>query len=231
MSPFGEVFHPDSNLAGGFRAFLASRQRSIAGSSGKELMDEYFATMTETRGIPSLDIMFNQLEIPCLTWNQYDSHFIYGYLKQTGSVVISLERDIFDTYVSECYLASKGGQAHKFPHHGPSEDLQGLALDPKDYLHYRKRIVWHRARLREAMDDYRYFYRLDYARLAETQRVPPDLCEMIERMGRERRPEVTKDRIQLHEPGILPTNVEYRTAFSNYDEIRKLEDSLRVGES
>jgi hypothetical protein len=232
VSPFGEVFNPDADLAGGFRSFVAARNRSIANTSGREVLDEYFATMTAIRGIPSLDIMFNQLEIPCLTWNPYDSHFIYGYLKDTGSVVISLERDLVETYVSQRYLALKGGPAHTYDRTASAaEDLRGLVLDANDYRWYRKRTVWHRTRLYEAMHDYRYFYRLDYAQLAKLQRVPPELCNMIERMATERRMTINQNHIQVHDPGIFRTNVEYAAAFSNYEEIRKLEEALQGGGS
>ncbi len=188
-------------------------------------MDAYFGTMKAIRGVPHVDIMFNQLEIPSFTWNPYEFFFVYGYLKEARAAIISLERDIFETYVSSKYLELTGGPAHNYEKadHSP-EVTRNLVLDPEEYRSYRRRIVWHRARLEEAMQGYDYFYRLDYAELAKSRSIPDELCDLIVRMAKEHRVKVDRKLMQIEEPSIYPSNVDYSEAFQNYNEVKEIRD-------
>jgi len=218
---FGEVFNPDAaNVLGAFTEFVESRDRGFRKRGSDTVLDEYFQDFTMVHGIIHFDLMFNQAEIPCLSWNPYQDLFAYGYLKSRRAVVISLERESRDCYVSGQYLRCTGAKtAHYFTDANRAACAGRFVLDIKDYRSYCQTIARHRQRLYEAMSDYPYFIKCRYEDLAQRCRLPDELVELIERSGKEHGIKVNKDLLQLLPPPIAPTSVNYRDVFENFDEL------------
>jgi hypothetical protein len=220
VSSFGEVFNPDGFQIGGFRDFLEAKSREICkGHDG--FLKAYFEQFEHIRRIFAVDMMFNQLEIPTVTWNPHPNFGYFGYLQAVGAVVISLERDPFDSFISMKFLQNAGGVAHRYSEADKFGDLtEVLTLDEAELVQYRDRVLWHRANLIATMAGNPYFYRLHYNTLAQTLAIPSDLRDLICQRAAEMGIAANPNEVQLQPPRILPSNVDYTRVFENYSEMR-----------
>lgn len=194
--------------------------------SGYDILDRYFDTLYGIRSIPHIDVMFNQLEIASTTWNSEPYFFIYNYMKSAHSVVIHLERDIEDSYLSGLYLQKVQGKAHNFDNTHITQ-ATGLTLDIDDYYRYRQFCIWHKCQLHDAMRGYPFFYHLRYEDLAENCSLPPGLQDMICAAAEQHKIPVERKLLQLGKPLIYKSNIDYRAAFSNYHELEERNAILR----
>jgi hypothetical protein len=219
VTPFGEVFNPDVSYIGSFFDFMAIRGSKMLRGGNDILLDTYFKSFSDIFNISSIDIMFNQIEIPAVTWNGHGHFSMYGYLKQAGAVIISLERSILSTYLSMKYLEAFGGRAHFFRQ--PTENMKdgALYIDESDFSKYHKNIVWHRSVLKDSMGDYEFFYNLSYDDLSNTQSIPQALRDLIFSAASINGIDTDTSRIQIYEPHIFASNIDYSKAFLNYESI------------
>jgi len=101
----GEVFSPDNpTLSPNFHGFInnigylnALSRESFA------LLDEFFLFLLRSSGKPILhfDLMYNQFYIPTISWSQTFEIPIIAYLKERNSLIIHLERNPIDTFLSQ----------------------------------------------------------------------------------------------------------------------------------
>lgn len=221
VTPFGEIFNPDVPQLGSFAEFMSARGRHMARLGNKALLDGFFAQFKHVCTFPSVDIMFNQVEIPTVSWNDGGrTHALYSYLRDAGAFVISLLREPFDAFVSMKHLALAGGRAHR----GNGEELSRLAaramLDETEFLAFRDRLLWQRKVLNRDMENYESFFELDYRELRSGY-LPPRLIEALVAAGRRVGHRLDPARIQTREADMKPSGVDYSTSFSNHDELRR----------
>ena len=164
--------------------------------------------------------MFNQIEIPSVTWNAHSHFSFYGYLINSRSIVISLERDILDSFVSMKYLEISGDRPHYYTPTTGKEMYDKLSIDEFEFSIYRKNVIWHRNAINESMKDYDLFYRLEYDSISENNHIPKSLIELIFLSAKANNINIDIDRIQLHEPSIFSSNIDYSKIFLNYGSIR-----------
>lgn len=219
VSPFGEVFNPDIYLAGSFHLFKEADSQIRSGDTGLGYMDRYFGSLEALRVIAQFDVMFNQIEIPAITWNPYSTFFLYGILRAAGAIVVHLERDAADTYLSMKYLEASGAaSAHNYASNNSSIDRVAPAwLDYSDFERYRGFHAWHRDQLREAMKDYPLFYHLSYEALVDAGGVPNGLRELIVEEAAKRKISISHQSVQYEAARVFRSNVDYRSTFSNYE--------------
>lgn len=222
----GEIFNPDAwRCAGNFHQFIRAQGSGIAGSANEQILDEYFDGIRQVISqIIHFDIMYNQMEIPCLSWNSFDVPFIVGYLMSRRSIIISLERDPLETYVSSRYLELAGPSAHVLNVESKQDTVPGFRLNVDEYARYRKSVLRQRASLREAMGDYPYFLTCHYEEIARDRKIPDPLRDLIEKVAAERAMRVNGHLLQVVTPRIYKSGVDYAQAFTNLDELKELHD-------
>lgn len=220
VTPFGEVFNPDVSYVGSFFEFMKNRGCKLIPNGNDELLNNYFESFFGLFSIVSIDVMFNQIEIPSVTWNAHRYLSFYGYLRNIRAVVISLERDILDSFVSMKYLEISGDQPHYYTRPSEKRVFSGLSIDEYEFSMYRQNVIWHRNLIYEAMKDYNLFYQLDYSVIANNKSIPKDLIEMIFASSKEHNIEIDAERIQIHQPSIFPSKINYSELFLNYHSIR-----------
>lgn len=221
VTPFGEVFNPDVPQLGSFFHFMEARGRALIPQGNDALLQAYFGEFEYIHNIVSVDLMFNQVEIPTVTWNPYGHAGIYGFLRAIGAVVISLERDPLDCYVSMEYLKLAPGYAHIFTkdHSLPQVTCEHL-LDGSDFSAFAATLKRRRQHLKDAMAGYANFYVLPYDHLSAEQSIPDDLRNLICRAAAQQDIPLTADRIQIYEPEIYKSGINYSEFFANYHELR-----------
>jgi len=220
VTSFGEIFIPSEKFAGAFNSFIQTSDSNILSYANDDILDLYFRQFSPWR-VAHFDLMFNQIEIPSLSWHEHAHSGIYGYLQSRNAVVIYLDRDLFETYVSMRYLQQKGGLAHRFAGSRNFEQLTGLKLDTEDFFKYCQRVCSHRMRLRDAMDDCDYYYELNYSELARTLNIPSDLRAMIADCAIRHHGIIVKpERIQIAPPDHVPSDIDYEKAFANFGDVQ-----------
>lgn len=181
------------------------------------LLDKYFGQFAHVCSVASVDIMFNQIEIPCVSWNDAGTNYaLYAYLRQSRAIVISLERDAFDTFVSMKHLSVAGGRAHP----GDGEQMRRLGetlrLEEPELQTYRNFVERQRAALFSDMDEYDGFFRLHFSELAAGG-LPPHLMKDIVAAAHRRGVGMNTERIQNHAPSMQAGGIEYGRIFENYE--------------
>jgi hypothetical protein len=164
------------------------------------------------------------MEIPCFSWNPYGMPFILGYLKSRTSIIISLERDIRDSYVSSKYLEQVEQAAHVFSPDSQSVTVTGLELNILEYGRYRQEILSKRRFLQDILSDYSYFVVHEYEEIARTCRLPEPLCDLIEKAAIEHGKKIHRDLLQLIVPKIYKSGIDYSKAFVNYHDLESVEN-------
>jgi hypothetical protein len=170
--------------------------------------------------------MFNQVEIPTTTWSPEPTFFIYSYLKWAQAVVIHLERDAEQTFLSSSYLQQVGGDAHNY-NDTSIQQATGLTLDIDAYYKHRRFCLWHKCQLHDAMRGYPFFYHLKYDDLAKEASIPEELRSVIRTAAEQHNIPVNAEMIQFTKPRIYPSNVDYRIAFSNYHQLDQRIETMR----
>jgi hypothetical protein len=221
VTPFGEVFNPDVPHVASFHTF-AKANGDLASSLGSDAaLDAYFAGFKTICGIYQIDVMYNQLEIPISSWNPHPYFGIYGYFRASGTVVIDLRRNVFDTFVSMKFLENCGGKAHVYTRQETLEQgSERLLIDENEYISYRDNIFWHQSTIERAMQGYEWYYPLDYRDLEAGQSIPDSLRTLICRAAAEKDMCVDERNIQILPPPIFPSGVDYSTVFKNFDQMR-----------
>lgn len=221
VKPLGEIFNPDRIALGCYSQFIkAEGYRTLQELSAEVVLDRYFAHIFHTWRPIHFDLMFNQLEIPCLSWNPFPSFFMYGYLRSRGAFVISLERDVVDTYVSG-KLLERTGIAHGYVADA-QHTIEPSALDTNDFITYARTVRWHKDQLYAAMANYPSFYIINYADLAASAKLPDDLISAIMEWDSQHQLNLDRENIQIHPSLARKTAVNYADVFSNIDEIRDI---------
>lgn len=217
VTPFGEVFNPDVPQIGSFSEFMKARGPRMAARGNSAVLDDFFSQFAHVCSVYAVDVMFNQLEIPCVSWNDRQIPFaLYGYLRDVLAIIVSLVRNPFDSFVSMKHLHFAGGSAH----HGSGDGIVALKtvlqLDENEFLAYRDHVSWHREVLGRSMSGYEFFYELSYRDLANGG-VPESLRALIKKGASVRGMNIDPDRIQMLPPTMRPSNVAYESTFENFD--------------
>ena len=212
------MFNPDAHLAGSFHLFREADKQLRSGNIDFSYLPRYFESLEALRSIAQFDVMFNQVEISTITWNPYPTFFLYGMLKDLKAIVVHLERDVSDTYLSMKYLENSGANsAHNYASEDSSIDkVDSILLDYEDFEQYQKFHIWHRKQLCDAMKDYSLFYRLPYQNLVDAGGIPDDLRALIVEEAAKRQMQITQQSVQYEPARIYRSNVDYRSTFSNY---------------
>lgn len=214
------MFNPDVPQLGSFSEFMKARGWQIANFGNVAVLDAFFEQFEHICSFSSVDVMFNQVEIPCVSWNDGGGPYaIYSYLRQAGAFVISLMRDPFDTFVSVKHLSLAGGRAHRRDGLGLSQLETTASLDEAEFLKYREQLLWHRRTLAGDMEGYELFFELHYSELVGGV-MPPRLATAIADAAWRRGVPVDCAHIQIHKASLQPSGIDYASAFSNYDELR-----------
>lgn len=220
VTPFGEVFNPDVPQLGSFAEFMKAQGWQKIHLGNKTVLDDFFAQFQHICNFASVDVMFNQIEIPCVSWNDGGGPYaLYSYLREAGAFVISLTRDPFDSFVSAKYLSLAGGRAHRKYEEGLSHLETEAEIDEAEFIEYRDRLLWHRTTLQDDMGAYELFFELDYSELVDGV-LPPRLIGAIAEVARSRGMPIDASRIQINRADIEPSGVDYASSFSNYHELR-----------
>jgi hypothetical protein len=215
----GEVFNPDRSSGLSFRTFVETHTYSRLLEKGSEnTLDWYFDEICRDHGSIHIDLMFNQLEFCCLSWNPFSVPFIYGYLVSREAVIISLERSIRDSFVSGKYL-ELSGMPHRLRGQSPQcSRIDGRRLlDVGAFLDYQNTVHDQRQSLLKVTSSYKYFVRVQFSEIAETLWLPSGVKDLLIRHARDHHEELHPGLIQLHVPRSAPTGVDYREVFENYD--------------
>lgn len=229
IRPLGELFDPLSTYLSSFSTFVARQGYSnLIAESSETVLDRFFCLLLPDR--LHFDLMFNQLEAACLSYNDFGIDFIYEYLKSRQAVVISLERPLAECFVSRKFV-ELGGAPHYYggePFESPVTGIQ--TLSGIEFGAYLVRTREQQTRLLKNMEGYEYFYRLKYEMLAESQVLPCDLKQLIVRVGTRLGKQVDGKYIQIHQPRTIRTPISYPDIFANYEEImraaRNFEETL-----
>jgi hypothetical protein len=212
----GEIFFPGDVSALSFASYLRLRHFSnTLSTSAETALNDYFDSIEPSLGAIHFDVMFNQVEIPCVGWNPYYEPTLYGYLKRRNAVVISLEREPAESYISQKYLEISGSAHHYKPSSGSGYTGELHELDLTDYAKYLSYVKTHRGSLHSAMRGYRGFVVLPYSEMVMSGRIPLRVLTAIEETARASGNSVPADKIQLSCPKIYPTGVDYRRVFRN----------------
>ena len=221
IKPLGEIFNPDRIALRCYSQFLkAEGYRTLQELPADIVLDRYFAHIFHTWRPIHFDLMFNQLEIPCLSWNPFPGFFMYGYLRSRGALVISLERDVVDTYVSGKFL-ERTGVAHGYVA-DPQHAIEPLVLDANDFTNYARTVRWHQDQLHLAMANYPNFHIINYTDLAASAKLPDNLLSFIMDWASKYQLNIDRKYIQIHPSLARKTAVNYADAFSNIGEIRDI---------
>lgn len=220
---YGEVFNPSSHTIGSFYTFaIAHGFQNLVKQSADTILDLYFAELTLAGRLPvHFDIMYNQLELPCLSYNPYEFEFIYGYLRRHKGIVISLERGTRDTFLSRKFLEISG-IAHRFK--GDASVVYGgppLTIDANEYRTYKAHTSRMRARLHEAMASYEYFVSINYEDVLNG--IPEQVKDLILRNANDHGMAIETQHIQMRENTMQSMGVSYKDVFENFDVIERID--------
>lgn len=223
---FGEIFFPTVSIVGSFYLYLRARGFSSdvlkMGSDGllDQFISEQFFTVPAVENRPvHFDVMFNQLEMSCISWNPFDVDFMYGYLRSRNAVVIDLRRSFRDAFISRQFLA-KSGISHRVQNDRPIEQGgERQRLDVEEFLRYCASIKMRRERLSAAMSGYEHYVELDHDELAAAKSVPEGVKEVIVRCGAVHGRHIDAAQIQMAPVDLVPTGVDYSAVFENVDEL------------
>jgi hypothetical protein len=221
----GEIFNPDAwRHPGNFLQYLRAAGPNIFDRPTEEVLDEYFRNIKEViSSVIHFDIMYNQMEVPCRSWNPYYVPFIIGYLMSRNSVIISLERNVRDTYVSGKYLELNQSAAHVVSLDMRPETKKGVDLDLDDYQLYKAGVLRQRNVVRKALESYPYFHVCDYDHLASNCALPDRLCDLLEEAARVHGIVINRHLLSVISPKIYKSGIDYAGAFKNYDTLEDLE--------
>lgn len=221
VKTLGEIFNPDATILGCFTQFVrAEGLHNLMKLPADVVLDRYFAHIFLSWRPIHFDLMFNQLEIPCLNWNPFPGFFMYGYLRSRGALVIALERDMVDAYVSG-KLLEKTGVAHGYVADQNSAP-EPAPLNVAAYQQYAASQQWHREQLHLAMAGYTNFHVLKYSDVAASAELPKPVHEIIGRWAKQHKLNVNPEYVQMHPAPTLKTEVNYEEVFSNIEELRSL---------
>jgi hypothetical protein len=200
--PTGEVFNPDLDILYSFRSFLqrAGLEKLLdLGSQGA--MDAYLRELNTLKNIIHFDIMFNQIEHTCISWNDLGFPFIYKYMRARRCSVILLTRNPVDIFISNKVLEVSG-----VPHNYRGDEISGqsqtevLTLQQTQLRTFSKELEQNYDLVRKTFAGYDYFYEVSYEDI-ENGTLPDALHSMIEDNARffkisydwrQFRPETTK---------------------------------------
>ncbi|MDE2301451.1 MAG: hypothetical protein KGK11_02720 [Sphingomonadales bacterium] len=139
----GEVFNPDNETPFSFLTYIKSIGMNKIFEMGSELiLSKYFKGILSITGCVHVDILYNQLEYCCVSWNPFSYPFIFDYLKSRKAFIISLRRPAIQRYTSIKVL-EQSGVAHfhergqevfdKIQLNLSKNELQSFTLDQKKY--------------------------------------------------------------------------------------------------
>ena len=199
VATFGEMFNPDNDGPLGFRGYLQGRtlqEICAAGSDG--IVDTFLSHFATVRGIVHFDLMFNQLEFCCTSWNGFYGPFMYGYLRSRSALVIILKRDPL-----EAFKSLKRLQAFGIPHaleatradNRPTVSSE-LVLRKADALAYKAWLEQQYATAERSFEGYEFLCPVTYEEVAETGELPDSLKDMIVAVAKFNNLDCNRDLIQ-----------------------------------
>jgi hypothetical protein len=217
--PLGEVFNPEYNTGYSFHEFVERRGiANLIRMGSTEYLDYYFHELQLIHGNIHIDIMYNQIEAPCLAWNPYSTYYIFGYLKSRQVPVIHLRRNVIDSFVSEKYLELSGGRAHYFSKSETEQSIEtkSFEISTSEYCEYKSRVSYFRACIDEAMKGYPLFVEIDYEDFEQENVIPENVIDCIINGSELSNVKIKRDRIQLFKPEIFRKSIDYKSAFPNF---------------
>lgn len=217
----GEAFAPGNSSLISFERFVAPLGLAELNRMGTAaLLDRYFDDISVYSGqVIHFDLMFNQRGWLSFGWSE--SHEpIYDYLKNRGAVVVSLQRDPRDIFVSQKALPLVG-KPHFFddehPDLGPSDERTALSVD--EFQAFSRRVEWNRDCLRASMGDYQQHFEVDYQAVRTMGALPARLMTMIQLAASVRGMTLDAGGRILGKRSPKASGIDYSSIFSNLNEI------------
>lgn len=185
ITPFGELFNPDVAGPLSFRGFLQSQSLdSVFSQHPDALLDTFFRHLLLHRRKLHFDVMFNQLEFCCTSWNVHFGPYMYGYLRAKQAVVVLLTRNPRDSFQSMLQL-KETGIAHQraFEQANPKtrKVSETLIVDDAALSAYSRFIEGEYDRARSFFSDYENFVEASFEEFSAAQSLPKRLVEVIRR--------------------------------------------------
>ena len=179
----GELFNPDDVSPITFRTFVQTQGfEKLVNLGSERTLNRYFDFVRD--GFPFLhfDMMYNQLEIPCISWNPFDHRFFYNYLKARSAVVISLRRSPLECYVSAERVRA-GGSAHVFVAEGKRQEddriVEPVNFDAKRFASFEKGIQTYLSEIDREFRSYELFVRLEYTLISKSGHIGEELIRAL----------------------------------------------------
>lgn len=182
ITTFGELFNPDVSGPLSYRGFIASEGYDSLLRQGADVaLDNFFRHFYSHRNKIHFDVMFNQLEFTCISWNSFYRPFFYGYLRSRKATIILLTRNPLDSFKSSLLLRTTG-IAHTRPgDNPPSRDRKTHAVSAtsRQFADYAANIQRHYSIARDHLSDYPYFCEVSYEEFARLQSLPQRVLDTI----------------------------------------------------
>lgn len=218
----GEAFFPDNIRPCTFRGF----RKMIGGEEAMQLgseacLDRFMEYLHILAPILQFDVMYNQIEYACVSWNSFQMPFLYGFLMSRKCIILSLDRDPLDSFVSGKYVES-AGVAHFLPDEAAGLPPDRIALDVNEYVAHRNYVLGMRRQLADLCQDYDFFLPIAYEDLTDRSKLMGMLASVMNRNAEYHMQNV---RVSEHYPireKIRPTPVDYSQVFSNIGELRQM---------
>jgi len=207
VTALGEILNPDSDGATSFGCFLRSRPMAELFALGAEaVLDRYLNGLKRFRGAIHFDLMFNQLEFCCISWNPFPGPFMYEFIKARKFVAILLKRDAREILISRKTLMETG-LAHLTVDAPPSLDLTSVAVEihARELAEFEQNLQASYAQAEAAFRDYPYFITLDYADINAAQILPRRLIDTICACAVEHGVRIDPERLQLGPSSLRKT--------------------------
>lgn len=204
IATFGEIFNPDLIGAMSFRSYIASERYADLLRLGSEgVIDAFLGSFLLHRSKIHFDVMFNQLDYTCISWNRFYRRFMYGYLRSRRALVILMTRSTEDSFKSVLHL-DKTGRAHIAAYEelrlAPSSDEEVVRASRLDFQAYHDAIMASYDEVRRNFSDYPFFCEVSYEEFAALQAIPDRLVSAIVACATENGIPCDSSRIQMGRP-------------------------------
>jgi hypothetical protein len=176
----GEIFNPEANDPRTFRNYAAQRGLDYLHKRGSFLtMSDYMASFGSLDQILHFDLMFNQIESACVSWNDMRHPFIYSFMRSTKIFPILLTRDAEEIFVSNKIL-EKSSLPHQYKGEEAPQCFGTLVLRRAEFDVFKAELEFQYMMARRVFGGHPFFYEIDYSAISGGS-LPDDLFPLIEK--------------------------------------------------
>ena len=231
----GEVFNPDNQTLLSFRSYISKQSvNELIGSVTTLLLDCYFNELRTYLGLfYSFDIMFNQADWVNFSWRLKQTP-IYDYLKSRNDVVVLLNRNKADIFLSmkaleltnKAHYTALDNDAGQFNWKPLFRCQEKIRLDLDEYARFSDRLELDRSLIRRNFDDHERFIELCYedvlaGQVAVFEKMDNAIRDFGSGIGYDFRDGLSPF------PGLVKSTIDYNEIFENANEIRLLNKDMK----